>query len=36
MRRAVENRDAVLRTNDEYTALRKEAARRLRSVFGAA
>jgi hypothetical protein len=36
MRRAAENRDAVLRTNDEYTALRKEAGRRLRSVFGAA
>lgn len=34
IRRAVENRDAVLRTNDEYMALRKEAGRRLRSVFG--
>ncbi|KAJ4988788.1 proline oxidase [Stagonosporopsis vannaccii] len=36
LRRAVENRDAVLRTNDEYMALRKEAGRRLRSLFGAA
>jgi proline dehydrogenase len=36
IRRAVENRDAVLRTNDEYMALRKEAKRRLRSVFGGA
>jgi hypothetical protein len=36
LRRAVENRDAVLRTNDEYMALRKEAGRRLRSVFGGA
>ncbi|KAF3046108.1 hypothetical protein E8E12_011141 [Didymella heteroderae] len=35
LRRAIENRDAVLRTNDEYTALRKEAGRRLRSVLGA-
>lgn len=35
VRRAVENRDAVLRTNDEYLALRKEAGRRMRSIFGA-
>ena len=35
LRRAVENRDAVLRTNDEYDALKKEAGRRMRSIFGA-
>ncbi|KAF2125245.1 putative proline oxidase Put1 [Dothidotthia symphoricarpi CBS 119687] len=35
MRRAIENRDAVLRTNDEFISLKKEAARRLRSVFRA-
>ncbi|KAI4604333.1 hypothetical protein KJ359_000468 [Pestalotiopsis sp. 9143b] len=34
-RRAVENRDAVMRTSDEYTALKSEAWRRLRSAFGA-
>jgi hypothetical protein len=28
LRRAVENRDAVLRTKDEFTALRKEVKRR--------
>ncbi|KAF2797317.1 proline oxidase-like protein [Melanomma pulvis-pyrius CBS 109.77] len=33
VRRAVENRDAVLRTNDEYTALKSEAKRRLRSLL---
>ncbi|KAI3401426.1 hypothetical protein diail_11510 [Diaporthe ilicicola] len=31
LRRAVENRDAVLRTTDEYTALKSEAWRRLKS-----
>ncbi|KAL0941390.1 proline oxidase [Colletotrichum truncatum] len=31
LRRAVENRDAVSRTVDEYTALKKELGRRLRS-----
>lgn len=36
LRRAVENRDAVLRTNDEYVALKKEAGRRLKAMFGAA
>ncbi|KAF7533726.1 hypothetical protein G7054_g6844 [Neopestalotiopsis clavispora] len=35
LRRAVENRDAVMRTSDEYTALKSEAWRRLRSAFGA-
>ncbi|GKT44692.1 putative proline dehydrogenase, mitochondrial [Colletotrichum spaethianum] len=35
LRRAVENRDAVSRTVDEYSALKAEAGRRLRSrVFG--
>lgn len=33
LRRAVENRDAVLRTKDEFAALRKEAWRRMRSPF---
>lgn len=33
LRRAVENRDAVLRTNEEFVALRKEAARRFKSLF---
>lgn len=36
LRRAVENRDAVMRTNDEYVALKKEAGRRIRSMVGAA
>ena len=31
LRRAVENRDAVLRTKDEYNALKSEAWRRLHS-----
>ncbi|CAI6332680.1 unnamed protein product [Periconia digitata] len=31
LRRAVENRDAVLRTKDEFLALRKEMARRIRA-----
>jgi hypothetical protein len=35
LRRAVENRDAVLRTKDEFEALRKEAWRRVRAPFGA-
>lgn len=35
LRRAVENRDAVLRTTDEFTALRREVGRRLRSPFSA-
>lgn len=35
LRRAVENRDAVLRTKDEFTALRKETWRRIRSPFSA-
>ncbi|KAJ5083231.1 hypothetical protein N7456_012658 [Penicillium angulare] len=33
LRRAVENRDAVLRTNDEYNALKTEFGRRIRSIF---
>jgi hypothetical protein len=33
VRRAVENRDAVLRTKDEFWALRREVGRRARSVF---
>jgi pyrroline-5-carboxylate reductase len=33
LRRAVENRDAVLRTHDEFVALRREAGRRFRSAF---
>lgn len=32
LRRAIENRDAVLRTEDEYRALKAEAGRRLRSI----
>jgi hypothetical protein len=35
LRRAVENRDAVLRTKDEFEALRREAWRRVRAPFGA-
>ncbi|KAL6238685.1 hypothetical protein BDW75DRAFT_246763 [Aspergillus navahoensis] len=34
VRRAVENRDAVSRTGDEYRALKREMGRRLRGVFG--
>ncbi|TIC97651.1 putative proline dehydrogenase, mitochondrial [Colletotrichum higginsianum] len=34
LRRAVENRDAVSRTVDEYVALKTEVGRRLRSRFG--
>jgi hypothetical protein len=34
VRRAVENRDAVLRTRDEFMALRAEARRRAMSLFG--
>jgi hypothetical protein len=33
VRRAVENRDAVLRTADEYAAIKTECWRRLKSVF---
>ncbi|KAI0123928.1 FAD-linked oxidoreductase-like protein [Xylariales sp. AK1849] len=33
LRRAVENRDAVMRTTDEYTALKLELWRRLKSVY---
>jgi len=33
LRRAVENRDAVLRTKDEFWALRSEAGRRARAMF---
>jgi hypothetical protein len=33
LRRAVENRDAVLRTTDEFAALRKETWRRIKSPF---
>jgi proline dehydrogenase len=33
LRRAVENRDAVLRTKDEFTALRRETWRRVKSPF---
>ncbi len=35
LRRAIENRDAVSRTGDEYMALKREAARRFRALFGA-
>jgi proline dehydrogenase len=35
LRRAVENRDAVLRTKDEFTALKKEAWRRIKAPFSA-
>jgi hypothetical protein len=34
LRRAVENRDAVMRTSDEYAALKSEVWRRLKSGFG--
>ncbi|KAL4750345.1 hypothetical protein BDW72DRAFT_213419 [Aspergillus terricola var. indicus] len=34
VRRAVENRDAVGRTGDEYQALKREVRRRLRGLFG--
>lgn len=33
LRRAVENRDAVLRTTDEYKAVKKECWRRLKAIF---
>ncbi|KAJ5430291.1 Proline dehydrogenase [Penicillium cf. griseofulvum] len=33
LRRAIENRDAVLRTDSEYRALKKEVFRRAKSVF---
>lgn len=33
LRRAIENRDAVMRTSDEYNALKAEFGRRVRSVF---
>lgn len=33
LRRAIENRDAVLRTSDEYNALKAECRRRLRGSF---
>lgn len=33
LRRAIENRDAVLRTSDEYNALKAEMKRRLRGAF---
>ncbi|KAJ6122151.1 hypothetical protein N7512_004616 [Penicillium capsulatum] len=36
LRRAIENRDAVLRTSDEYNALKMELRRRLRGVFSLA
>ncbi|KAK2052197.1 proline dehydrogenase [Colletotrichum caudatum] len=35
LRRAVENRDAVLRTTDEHRAVKTECWRRMRSVFSA-
>lgn len=35
LRRAVENRDAVLRTTDEYAAVKKECWRRMRTMFAA-
>ncbi|KAL5003287.1 FAD-linked oxidoreductase-like protein [Aspergillus recurvatus] len=34
VRRAVENRDAVSRTGDEYRALKREVGRRARGLFG--
>ncbi|CAH0023699.1 unnamed protein product [Clonostachys rhizophaga] len=34
VRRAVENRDAVLRTTEEYAALKRETWRRIKSIFG--
>ncbi|KAJ5487689.1 hypothetical protein N7530_001989 [Penicillium desertorum] len=36
LRRAIENRDAVLRTDSEYRALKKEVFRRVKSVFSLA
>ncbi|TEA14391.1 putative proline dehydrogenase [Colletotrichum sidae] len=36
LRRAVENRDAVLRTSDEHLAVKRECWRRLKSVFAVA
>lgn len=36
LRRAIENRDAVLRTDSEYRALKTEAFRRCKSIFSAA
>jgi hypothetical protein len=33
VRRAVDNRDTLLRTTDEYAALKKEAWRRVKSVL---
>ncbi|CAG8898185.1 unnamed protein product [Penicillium egyptiacum] len=33
VRRAIENRDAVLRTDSEYRALKKEVFRRVKSIF---
>lgn len=33
LRRAIENRDAVLRTSDEYNAMKAEVKRRVRGVF---
>ncbi|KAI8245237.1 Proline dehydrogenase 1 [Colletotrichum sp. SAR 10_99] len=36
LRRAVENRDAVLRTTDEHTAVKNECWRRLKSAFAVA
>ncbi|XHG01261.1 hypothetical protein AWENTII_004653 [Aspergillus wentii] len=33
LRRAIENRDAVSRTGDEYTALKAEVRRRIKSIF---
>jgi pyrroline-5-carboxylate reductase len=35
VRRGVENRDAALRTKDEFSALRKETWRRMKAVFSA-
>lgn len=35
LRRAVENRDAVLRTTDEHTAVKRECWRRMKSAFAA-
>lgn len=35
LRRAIENRDAVSRTSDEYTALKAEVVRRIRGIFSA-
>lgn len=33
LRRAIENRDAVIRTSDEYNALKAELGRRIRAIF---